>query len=281
MALSSMQASVTKNHYAIERFLIKNYLRIRELRAKDKHLFYHIEIVYMIANTLFRNKKFSESLGYLDKMHTLMLGQNKKHFKRFQLKNEMLKALNNNYSGKHELAIKQLEQIKDCKHADIETLLDVHLSLTMFYFQQNELGKAKGIYASFYHTDAYYIERAGTEWVIKKNLMEILLHIELQHLDLAESRIRSFRRSYSQFLKSIKQERVLIYLKLAEEYFKNTEIVESVKFQRKIEASFDWLPLEYEDIFVMSFYAWLKSKMDLKPIYNTTLDLIRRSASVN
>ena len=125
------------------------------------------------------------------------------------------------------------------------------------------------------------MKRAGKEWVIKKSLMEILLHIELQHLDLAESRIRTFRRSHKEHLKKRNELRVLTYLKLCEAYFRHPEQVENPKFLEKIESSFDWLPLATEDIFAISFYAWLKSKIQNKPLYTVTLDLIERSQSVN
>ena len=48
----------------------------------------------------------------------------------------------------------------------------------------------------------------------KKNLIEILLHLELGHLELFESRLLSFKRSYVDYLRKIGQERVITYLSL-------------------------------------------------------------------
>ena len=48
-----------------------------------------------------------------------------------------------------------------------------------------------------------------------------------------------------------------------------------------MEQSFEWIGPEREDIFVMSFYAWLKSKMEKKLLYKTTLDLVAKAQSVN
>jgi hypothetical protein len=39
--------------------------------------------------------------------------------------------------------------------------------------------------------------------------------------------------------------------------------------------SFNWIEAQQEDIFVMSFSAWLKSKMENKPLYETTLKLVK------
>ena len=125
------------------------------------------------------------------------------------------------------------------------------------------------------------MKKADIEWVIKKNLIEILLHIELKNVDLVESRLLSFRRNYSKFLKDIKQQRAITYLNLVNEYFNAPEKITTVAFKNKVENSFEWIGGKQEDIFVMSFYAWLKSKMENKPLFLTTLDLIKTAQQAN
>ena len=53
------------------------------------------------------------------------------------------------------------------------------------------------------------------------------------------------------------------------------------RFYNKVENSFEWIEAKREDIFVMSFYAWLKSKMEKQPLFDTTLKLIEQSQNVN
>ena len=130
------------------------------------------------------------------------------------------------------------------------------------------------MYAEFYHTDKWYIEKAGIIWTIKKSLIEILLQIDLGNIDLVDSRLKSFKRNYFKHLKEINQERVINYLKLVETYYKNPEIATSVEFYEKVEKSFNWIDREKEDIFMMSFFAWLKAKMTKQDVYLVTLDLI-------
>ena len=203
--------------------------------------------------------------------------QQKKHFNTFKLKHELLLSLNLNYTNNQDKAIKILEPLINLKHPDLESLLDIHLSLIMFYFQKNDFKKASNLLSKFYHTDNWYIEKAGKEWVIKKNLIEILLFIELGYIDLVDSRLLSFKRLYYDYLKSIQQERVITYLFLVERYYKNPETVTSSKFKNIVETSFKWIEKEREDIFVMSFYAWLKGKMNHQDIYSTTLNLIEEA----
>ena len=280
MKIVSISAFVTNDYLKIEPFLLNTYSKIQSHKLKDKQLYYHIQIVYMIANTLFRNKKFEDALNYLKQMKDLMERQRRKYFKTFEGKHQLLLALNLNYSGHQDKAIACLEHFKQTKHVDLESALDIQLSLVMFYMQSSRFKDASQIFSKFYHTDQYYTEKAGREWVIKKSLMEIILYIELGHINLVESRLLSFKRHYNSYLKQIDQERVLTYLKLVTSYYKHPEYVTSAAFKNKVESSFNWIEAEQEDIFVMSFYAWLKSKMENKPLYDTTLQLVEIAKKV-
>ncbi|WP_460219853.1 hypothetical protein [Psychroserpens sp. MEBiC05023] len=281
ITIVSLSAFVTNDYLRIEPFLIETYQKIIDHKTKDKQLVHHIKVVYLIANTLFRNKKFTASLNYLEEMHELMQLQRRKYYSTFKLKYHLLKALNLNYSNQQEKAIQLLERVKQTKHTDLESLLDIHLALVMFYMQKQDFKSAKSIFSKFYHTDKYYIQKAGKEWIIKKNLAEIILFIELDELDLVESRLLSFKRSYFDYLRQIDQERAIIFINLVHSYFKNPEKVTSTDFKTKVENAFIWVDEKQEDIFVMSFYAWLKSKMESKPLYTTTIGLIKKAQTVN
>ena len=277
ITIVSISAFATNDYLKTESFLINTYQKIKTLKDIDKQPFYHIQVLYLIANTLFRNKKFNQSLNYLQLMYEQMHQNRKKYYNTFNLKYNLLLALNNNYNNHQEKAVTILEKFIIKKHPDLESLLDIYLSLIMIYFQKNEFKKAHHIFSKFYHTDQWYSEKAGIEWAIKKNLIEILLHLELEQIDLFESRFLSFKRNYYNYLKDIKQERVIIYLGLVEEYYKHPEKVTTKSFHDKVEDSFDWIEAKREDIFVMSYYAWLKSKMEELPLFETTLQLIEKA----
>jgi len=273
----SISAFVTNDYLKIESFLTSTYKSLQARKNKEKQLYYRIQVLYLLANTLFRNKKFDQSLEYLKEMQNYMLQKRNKYFNTFKLKYNLLLALNYNYSNKQDKAIELLESFIISKHPDIEALLDIYLSLVMFYFQSGNFNKARQLFSKFYHTDKWYTEKAGKEWVIKKGLIEILLHIELQNIDFVESRLLSFKRSNYSYLKGINQQRAITYLKFIEDYYKTPENVTSPDFKSRVNSSFEWIETEREDIFVMSFYAWLKSKMDKKGLYITTLNLVKQS----
>ena len=100
VTIASISAFVSKDYLKIEPFLINTYTSISLHQNKEKQLYYHIQILYAIANNLFRNKKFNESMQYLEIMQKHMFLYKKKHYKTFKLKYHLLFALNLNYSNK-------------------------------------------------------------------------------------------------------------------------------------------------------------------------------------
>ena len=144
----------------------------------------------------------------------------------------------------------------------------------MFYFQKEDFLNAKSVLSKFYHTDQYYIEKAGIEWVIKKNLAEILLYVELEEDQLIDSRLKSFKRRYTSYLKKIHQEKILSFLNYVEHIYKKPKIIYEDDFIQDLNSNFKSTAIKKEDIFVISFYAWIKSKIEGKTIYDLTLKLI-------
>ena len=262
------------DYWNIEVFAVDTYKIIKNHKSKNKQLYYHIEILYVIANILFRNKKFEESLRYLELMHSLMNENKQKYLNHFLPKHDLLVSLNYNYSKNQEKGMLLLESYINKKNVAIITQLDIYLSLIVYYFQNENFEKAQKLISKFYHTDQWYINKAGIIWTIKKSLIEILLQIDLGNIDLVDSRLKSFKRNYFKYLKEINQDQVINYLKLVETYYKHPETATTESFYKKVENSFNWIDREKEDIFMMSFFAWLKAKMTKQKVYLVTLDLI-------
>ena len=166
--ITAISSSQNLEYWNIEPFLIETYQVLKNHKSKEKQLFYHIEILYQISNTLFRNKKFSESFKYLELMHFYMRENNNKHLKEFNLKYHLLLALNHNYVGNQAVAIKILTPFTVKKDVDFVSQLDIYLSLIVFHFQQKEFKNAQSLFSKFYHTDKWYIDKIGIEWTVQK-----------------------------------------------------------------------------------------------------------------
>ncbi|MFD2562719.1 hypothetical protein [Aquimarina rubra] len=279
LEIINQAANVARNFHSILSFVEKTYQQIESKeQLTDKHLFYHIQILYYVANSYFRNKDFVASQEYLKKMKQQMTKQREKYYRRFLPQLQLLKVLNDNYNGKAEKAITALEDF-DYKQFKDQTnyILDLKLSLIVFYFQQSRCKEALRLYNELHHSDTWYTEKAGIIWVIKKNLTEILLHIELDHIDLVESRIKSFRKKHTSYLKNNNEDRVLEFLSLANNFYLNSNAIDTKVFLARIEQSLIRNSPDQEDIFAMSFYAWLKAWVLKSDLYQTTLEVVHQS----
>ena len=110
----------------------------------------------------------------------------------------------------------------------------------MCYFQKEPSKSHETVFTILSYRQLVY-QKGGQEWTLKKNLIEILLHLELGHLELFESRLLSFKRSYVDYLRKIGQERVITYLSLVEHYYKDPNSITSKEFKNRVEQSFQWV----------------------------------------
>ena len=180
----------------------------------------------------------------IDQLEELLVDQKNNVLK---LNLACLKSLNLTYSGNAEKGIMLLEDITNQKYQN-DLVMDIHLSLAVFYFQQNKMKKAQNILTNFYHSDKWYQEKAGIDWLMKKNIVEILLHIELGNIDFAESRLKSFRRKFISYLNKKKDNQVITFLKFIQQYCNQPEIVTTPEFKQQVEQSFLWKTPDREDI---------------------------------
>ncbi|AXT52762.1 hypothetical protein D1818_18740 [Aquimarina sp. BL5] len=279
LEIINQAANAARNFHSILSFVEETYQQIESKEQfTDKHLFYHIQILYYVANSYFRNKNFVTSQEYLKRMEQQMTKQRGKYYKRFLPQLELLKALNYNYTGQAEKAILSLENFDFNKIKDQTSyILDLKLTLIVFYFQQSRCKEALKLLNELHHSDTWYTEKAGIIWVIKKNLTEILLHIELDHIDIVESRVKGFRKKHRNYLKNNNEDRVLEFLSLTMSFYLHSDTINTKEFLAKIKDSLSRNNPEQEDIFTMSFYAWLKAWVLKSDLYQTTLEVVTQS----
>ncbi|MFB9079048.1 hypothetical protein ACFFLS_09880 [Flavobacterium procerum] len=275
--IANEYASINNNYSAIQPFVVKSYRFIsKKADLTDKHLYYHIYILYFIANFYFRNGAFTESLVYLNSMASEMQKQSGKYYQRFCLRYLLLLAFNENYLGNPQKAIEITEKtLNSNKKSDAGDSNDIRLMLIVFYIQQDAARNATKEMAKLNHTDSWYEKKMSMDWTIKKCLVEILLNVQQENTELALSRIKSFKRRYKKYLLTVNEERVVQYLSFVEQYAMKPEIVQTLKFQIAIEDFIITAQNGPKDILIMSFLAWLLAESRQKPLYETTLNLLQ------
>jgi len=272
MSIITTAAKLQSDYYAIAPFMMKLYdiIHLKKEQA-DKHLFYHISVLDLMAVTHFRNKDFTSSSQFVNQMELEMRKKNSVFYNRFLDQLTINKALNHNYTGKYKAAISLLTNYKGDS-------LNIKLSLVMCLFQQGQFNAAYQILKKLHHSDAWYEKKMGWIWVVKKTIIEILMLIELDKLDLVLLHLNRFKRKFYPRLKQLKEERAIAFMRMVGSYYEQPKTVTSMAFKNQVENAFDWIGPEREDIFVMSFYAWLKSKMEQTNLYETTLDLVGKTS---
>ena len=73
---------------------------------------------------------------------------------------------------------------------------------------------------------------------------------------------------------AINEHRVVHFIQFVKELYEHPQLVSDTSFKKRIDSSFEFVGRQQEDIFVMSFYAWLKAKLLGVELYDVTLDLV-------
>lgn len=268
-------ASIQNDYSLIESFLNRAYEFItKNEQLAERHLYYHIYILYFMANMHFRNRRYALSKEYLELMHGQMLMQKKEYYNRFYNRYSLLLALNENYEGNADKAIEIMQVVMaDSKSADPSESNDIRLSIVVFYIQQQHYRDAAKHMRDFNHTEAWYEKKMGMDWTIKKCLIELLLHIDLENTEIALTRIKGLKKRYKNYLEQVNESRVLQFAALIEQYIKKPEIITTDSFKSKVESLID--NNTKQDVFVLSYIGWLTAKVNKTPTYDTTLALLK------
>lgn len=275
LQISNQVANISRNYYEILEFIEEARQKIEtSKRIQQEHLYYHIQILYYLANTYFRIRKFRRSAAALRSMYHYMLLQDQKYLPVFYCQHLLITSLLQIYTGELGKAIEKLSHFDFKKYKNEQVYVhDLKLTRIVALFLAESFKNALHLYRDFYHSDNWYVKKLGFIWVIKKNLLEILLLMELDYIDLVESRLRSFRKKFRNHLLEHNEEKILLFVRLAEAYYKNKNIVYTEEFISKLKEVLH-SDKKDEDIFALSFYAWLQSKTLSKKTYDTCLLLI-------
>lgn len=274
--IANEYAAIHQNYALVRSFLktADNFL-FNHHEQSLRHLFYYLHILYYLANFNLRNGFFRESLRYLERMD-VVLSQGSSVFRvQFQLRCQLLTALNFHYLGDGPQGLALLRGgIKQAgpKSSDVD-LTDMQLCLVMFLTQFGDK-TALAELQKLSRTDAWYEKKMGMLWTIRKSLLEILIHIQFGHIDLAASKLKSFVRRYKKYLMSVNENRVIDFAKLVEKYLLNPAVIHGKSFRAAVEAMVD--NKENRDLFVRGFVAWLKALVVSGNPYQVLLDLIKK-----
>ncbi|MFP9114981.1 hypothetical protein ACLI1A_13675 [Flavobacterium sp. RHBU_3] len=272
--IANEYATMNHNFTLVEPFVKRSYEFIESKKeSSDSQLYYHIYVIYFLANINFRNHRFSESQSYLAHMSALMQKQSNRYHSRFYLRHQLLVALNLHFSGQptEALVIAEKALKSATKKSAPEDVNDLRACIAMFLVQHRNRTALKYM-AQFTHTDAWYEKKLGMLWTIRKALLEILMHAQFENEELALARLKSFKRRYKKYLEEVREQRVMEFALMVERCILKPEMAQHPDFKSGILSIMN--PAIKEDIFVISFLGWLIAMAEKKTPYEAALGLL-------
>jgi hypothetical protein len=273
--IANEYAAIQQNYGLIARFINQTKQFIdNQTYTKPSYLFYHISILYFLANFHLRRKDFVKSALFLREMMDLMK-MDSRYYTLFYLRHQLLFALNLFFTDLADdaIAILRASLSNTNKASKSEDMEDLRLCLTMFLALCNDRGSLKQL-TLLTRTDAWYEKKMGMLWTIRKNLMEILVQAQFANIELAMSRLNSFRRRYKKYLLKTSEERVLSYLRLVEQHLQNPDVAFETAYRKKVLDQLN--SVENNDIFTFSFIAWLIARLEKKTAHQVVLTLLQQ-----
>ncbi|MCI5054595.1 MAG: hypothetical protein MRY83_00735, partial [Flavobacteriales bacterium] len=265
-----------RDFMAFEPFVLKQYKKLKFQDNNTRHLNVKLTYLYMIAHVLYRNKKFKEAQMYLADLYAEMLISKKSFYNKFYPKYLLLFGATLTFTGEVDKAIKLLEDARKngTKQFSTKYQLNINFNLAVYYFLSQKYTKASRLNLEFEHSDSWYEKIMGREWVLRKNLSWIILQIELENFDIAETRIRNLEKGFSDLLEQKRYKQVGPFLNLLRWYLDDPQSITTREFYDVVQESFDWVGVEREDLLNVTFYSWMKSKMQTERFYYVLLGLV-------
>ena len=129
--------------------------------------------------------------------------------------------------------------------------------------------------SSFNFSEKWFEKNIGKEWVFKKQIMEVIIQVELDNHEIALNKIRSLERVSSSLFNHPLYSRAKTFLELIKKMISDPINFKNAATQEKINKYLVVIPEEKEDLQAMTFYSWLKAKVQKRKYYEVLLETVR------
>jgi hypothetical protein len=278
MSIARSAILARKDFFSFEPFIISQYHEMEQRHGFSKpHQYYKLSLLYMIAHVLYRNKKFSESVRYLGLLHEGLTGEGKNHYALFYPRYIFLMVANYVFLHRNDEAILLMEKLLHQPPGVLSAKdqLTAQFGLSFNYFAQGAFQKANRVLMSISHSDKVCERKMGREWVLKKNMGELIIQYELGNDDLVLNKIRSVERAFGDLLEVPAYRNVKQYLQLIRHMVDHPEDIRQPLFLQHVHKQLEFSSFEQADIQALSFYAWLKAKIVGRSYYEVLLELAK------
>ncbi|UOQ98488.1 hypothetical protein MUN81_03130 [Hymenobacter sp. 5317J-9] len=248
---------------------------------------HQLRLLYMLAHALYRSRRFAESVAYLQKGQALLSAGPARQFGEFVPRFTFLLAANYAFLRRNAESIALLEALlRSPKPLAAGDDLTARFQLSFHYFSEGNFTKANHSMLSLGRTDHWLEQHLGLEWMVNRNIGELLIQFELGNSELALSRLRAIEKTLREQFPGVPAEGeapavpvggpynpVLLYLGFVREVIENPTAARQPDFVHRVAHIPNFLSQEREDLQVLSFYAWLRAQTLGRPYYDVLLEM--------
>ncbi|GAB2853912.1 hypothetical protein [Hymenobacter ruber] len=250
---------------------------------------HQLKLLYMLAHALYRSRRFAESVAYLEKGTALMSAGPGRQFSEFAPRFTFLLAANYAFLRRNAESIGLLEAtLRGPKTLTTADDLTARFQLTFHYFAEGKFAKANQALLSLARTDHWLEQHLGLEWLLNRNIGEVLIQIELDNAEQALTRLRAIERTIRDLFPAVPADAatateaapaggpyrpVLTYLSLVRELIENPAAAHDHDFGNRVTHLPPFISEEREDLQVISFYSWLRARTLGRPYYDVLLEI--------
>ncbi|WP_133271425.1 hypothetical protein [Hymenobacter radiodurans] len=279
MSIARSSMLVRRDFVSFAPFVRRCYTLMEKRHGfRPAHRYYQLGLLYMIAHALYRSRRFTESVAYLEQLRAALYAGSRSYMADFYPKYIFLLAANYSFLRRNAESISLLENLLEGREVALSASdqLTARLGLGFHYFAENQFAKTNQVLIGIGRSDHWCEQKMGVEWVFNKNMGEMLVQLELGNSDLALNRLRAIERGFRErFGEGGPYQYVLCYLNLVREILDDPTACRHPGFLERVSQMADAVPLdsEREDLHAMSFYAWLKARALGRPYYDVLMEL--------
>jgi tetratricopeptide (TPR) repeat protein len=263
-----------KDYSLFENFVSKIYLRLTKHNCfGPSDVEFELEFLFIYAHACYRNRKFEMAEELCTRMKELSSDKGLRTHPVYP-RYLALRAGIASLSGRREEAITLMEKALDTSldHSEINEWLNMQLNLSVYYFQTENYRKANKVMFALGKSNSELQDTMGMEWCFKKQMIELIIQYELGNPELSLKMVNQLRKEYAPMLSHPMYGRADIFLTLISRLAKDPHIVNRPEFKEMVKNSHLSWPNYKEDVQAITFFCWLRSKMENRPYYEVLLD---------
>jgi hypothetical protein len=149
----------------------------------------------------------------------------------------------------------------------------------VLHFHQGELARANRVLMDVELNDRRCEQHMGKEWRFKKNLVELLILVDQDKDETALARLRSMQRYFVTFLKDPMNAWSVHFLKGISLYLSDRNQPNTALIMEHLDQMVMYWPVNREDLYALSFRAWLESKLNRLNYYTFLIERLHHQPS--